>query len=168
MSFDLLIRAGHSWQMIALLQRVTHASVQVADREIGRIAAGLLVLVGVERGDTTGHADRLLTRLLAYRVFADHAGKMNLDLKQHGGGLLLVPQFTLAADTSRGNRPGFSSATSAELGRQLFDYFVDQAKEQLANVASGEFGASMQVSLCNDGPVTFWLRVAPENPGQSG
>jgi D-tyrosyl-tRNA(Tyr) deacylase len=148
--------------MIALLQRVSHASVSVSGSEIARIGAGLLVLVGVERGDTNDQADRLLTRLLAYRVFPDAVGKMNLDLRQHGGGLLLVPQFTLAADTSRGNRPGFSTAASPALGQQLFDYFVGQARQQLPATVTGQFGAHMQVSLCNDGPVTFWLQVAPE------
>ena len=147
--------------MIALLQRVSHAAVSVAGREVARIGTGLLVLVGVERGDTTQQADRLLSRLLAYRVFADDGGKMNLDVRQQGGGLLLVPQFTLAADTSRGNRPGFSTAASPDIGLELFEYFVGQARQQHNTVATGQFGADMQVSLCNDGPVTFWLQVAP-------
>jgi D-tyrosyl-tRNA(Tyr) deacylase len=103
----------------------------------------------------------LLERLLAYRVFADAEGKMNLSLRQTQGGLLLVPQFTLAADTQRGNRPGFSTAAAPELGEQLFDFFVKLAREQHPSVATGEFGADMQVSLCNDGPVTFWLQVVP-------
>lgn len=150
--------------MIALLQRVTHANVTVAGAEIGRIAAGLLVLVGVEKGDTPTQAQRLLERLLAYRVFADADGKMNLSLSQTGGGLLLVPQFTLAADTRRGNRPGFSTAAAPDLGRQLFDLFVDLARRQHPIVATGEFGADMQVSLCNNGPVTLWLQVPPEAP----
>lgn len=149
--------------MIALLQRVTYASVSVAGAETGRIATGLLVLLGVERGDSQVQADRLLERLLAYRVFADEAGKMNLSLSQHRGGLLLVPQFTLAADTRSGNRPGFSTAATPELGRQLFEYFVGQARQQHGLVATGIFGADMQVSLCNDGPVTFWLQVAPNS-----
>lgn len=148
--------------MIALLQRVTHAHVTVAGAEIGRIDAGLLVLVGVEKGDTPVQVRRLLERLLAYRVFADSDGKMNLSLSQTGGGLLLVPQFTLAADTRRGNRPGFSTAATPAIGRQLFDLFVQLAAEQHSVVATGEFGADMQVSLCNDGPVTFWLQVAPD------
>lgn len=149
--------------MIALLQRVTHASVCVDGAEIGRIATGLLVLIGVERGDTQAQAGRLLERILAYRVFPDTAGKMNLSLTQQGGGLLLVPQFTLAADTRSGNRPGFSSAAAPEVGRQLFEYLVSLARQQHPTVAAGEFGADMQVSLCNDGPVTFWLQVAPES-----
>ncbi|MGE0114482.1 MAG: D-aminoacyl-tRNA deacylase [Steroidobacteraceae bacterium] len=148
--------------MIALLQRVTHASVSVAGSETGRIAAGLLVLIGVERGDAPAQTDRLLERLLAYRVFPDVAGKMNLSLSQQGGGLLLVPQFTLAADTRHGNRPGFSTAASPERGRQLFDYLVRSAEQQHPVVATGVFGANMQVSSCNDGPVTFWLQVPPK------
>lgn len=147
--------------MIALLQRVRHAQVEVGGELAGRIAAGLLVLVGVERGDNTTQADRLLQRLLGYRVFADANGKMNLSLTDTQGGLLLVPQFTLAADTRQGTRPGFSSAAPPELGRQLFDYFVTQARTHHPQVATGVFGADMQVSLCNDGPVTFWLQVPP-------
>jgi len=153
--------------MIALLQRVTHASVSVDGSETGRIAAGLLVLIGVERGDAPAQADRLLERLLAYRVFPDVAGKMNLSLSQQGGGLLLVPQFTLAADTRHGNRPGFSTAASPELGRQLFEYLVGKAEQRHPVVATGIFGANMQVSLCNDGPVTFWLQVPPETRVQA-
>ena len=147
--------------MIALLQRVTHASVSVAGAETGRIDAGLLVLLGVEKNDTAAQADRLLERLLGYRVFPDTEGKMNLSLAQLGGGLLLVPQFTLAADTRRGSRPGFSTAAAPEDGRQLFDYFVATARQQHTQVATGIFGADMQVTLCNDGPVTFWLQVSP-------
>jgi D-tyrosyl-tRNA(Tyr) deacylase len=147
--------------MIALLQRVTHAHVAVSGNDIGRIGPGLLVLVGVEKGDTSTQALRLLERVLAYRIFADADGKMNLSLSQTGGGLLLVPQFTLAADTRRGNRPGFSTAATPALGRELFDLFVELARKQHPQVATGEFGADMQVSLCNDGPVTFWLQVAP-------
>lgn len=148
--------------MIALLQRVTHANVTMAGVETGRIATGLLVLLGVERGDTQAQADRLLERLLGYRVFPDADDKMNISLAQLGGGLLLVPQFTLAADTRRGTRPGFSTAATLEQGQQLFDYFVAAARQQHPQVATGMFGANMQVSLCNDGPVTFWLQVAPE------
>ncbi len=148
--------------MIGLLQRVTHAYVCVDGAETGRIAAGLLVLVGVERGDGPAQADRLIERLLAYRVFPDAAGKMNLSLSQHGGGLLLVPQFTLAADTQHGNRPGFSTAATPVLGQQFFDYLVGLARARHPMVATGVFGANMQVSLCNDGPVTFWLQVPPE------
>ena len=147
--------------MIGLLQRVSEASVRVDGDIIGAIGQGLLVLVGVEKNDTEEEADRLLQRLLGYRVFADADDKMNLSLRDVQGGLLLVPQFTLAADTRKGARPSFSSAASPEDGQRLFDYFLSQAKQQHANVASGRFGADMQVSLNNDGPVTFWLRVNP-------
>ncbi|MEW5893790.1 MAG: D-aminoacyl-tRNA deacylase [Pseudomonadota bacterium] len=147
--------------MIGLLQRVTQASVTVEAREVGRIGRGLLVLVGVEQADREAQADRLLERLLNYRVFPDAAGKMNRSLRDIGGGLLLVSQFTLVADTSRGNRPGFSTGASPEQGRRLFEYLVARARQQHAEVASGEFGADMQVALVNDGPVTFSLRVAP-------
>jgi D-tyrosyl-tRNA(Tyr) deacylase len=147
--------------MIGLLQRVSSAAVRVDGSEIGAIGRGLLVLVGVERGDTQLQADRLLERLLGYRVFNDAAGRMNLSLRDVGGGLLLVPQFTLVADTARGTRPGFSTAAAPEDGRRLFDHAVARAREQHAVVASGRFGADMQVALVNDGPVTFWLRVAP-------
>jgi D-tyrosyl-tRNA(Tyr) deacylase len=116
-----------------------------------------MALIGVERGDGELEATRLLERLLGYRVFADGAGRMNLSLLDSGGGLLLVPQFTLAADTRKGRRPSFSGAASPELGRRLFDYLVERASARLADVASGRFGADMQVSLVNDGPVTFWL-----------
>ncbi len=150
--------------MIALLQRVTHARVTVDTVITGEIQAGLLVLIGVERGDAHAQADRLLERLLTYRVFADDAGKMNRSLLQTGGGLLLVPQFTLAADTRQGTRPSFSSAATPELGRELFDYVVTQAQSRVAHTATGVFGADMQVSLCNDGPVTFWLQVPPAAP----
>ncbi|MGD9842620.1 MAG: D-aminoacyl-tRNA deacylase [Steroidobacteraceae bacterium] len=149
--------------MIALLQRVSHAQVQVNGVVVGRIDAGLLVLLGIERGDHEIQADRLLERLLSYRVFADTDGKMNLSLRDQGGGLLLVPQFTLAADTQRGTRPGFSPAAPPDVGNQLFHYMVSQAHIQHAAVAAGVFGANMQVTLCNDGPVTFWLQVAPRN-----
>ena len=145
--------------MIGLLQRVSEASVTVNGEIIGAIEQGLMVLVGVERDDTEAQADRLLQRLLGYRVFADADDKMNLSLKAVQGGLLLVPQFTLAADTRKGARPGFSCAASPEHGQQLFDYFLAQAQQQYTNVASGCFGANMQVSLVNDGPVTFWLHV---------
>ncbi len=148
--------------MIGLLQRVTWAAVTVAGETIAAIDAGLLVLVGVERGDGETQAERLAERLLNYRVFADAAGKMNLALRDTGGGLLLVPQFTLAADTSRGNRPGFSSAAEPQRGRQLFDHLVATAQAQHYAVQTGRFGADMQVSLCNDGPVTIHLRVPPD------
>lgn len=147
--------------MIGLLQRVTRADVCVAAERVAEIAQGLLVLVGVERGDSEREADRLLERLLGYRVFADAAGKMNLSVQDVRGGVLLVPQFTLAADTTKGTRPGFSSAATPEEGRRLFDYLVQQALRAHSPVARGRFGADMQVTLVNDGPVTFWLRVLP-------
>ncbi len=145
--------------MIGLLQRVTSASVEIAGEQVGKIGTGLLVLIGVEKADTEAEADRLLERLLAYRVFADEAGKMNLSLQDINGGLLLVPQFTLAADTRKGNRPGFSRAASPDKGERLFDYLLQQARQQHADVAAGRFGADMQVTLVNDGPVTFWLQT---------
>lgn len=145
--------------MIGLLQRVTEASVSVDSEIIGRINRGLMVLIGVEKNDTQAQADRLLERLLGYRVFPDHEDKMNLSLVDINGGLLLVPQFTLPADTKKGMRPSFSSAASPEQGQQLFDYLVTNAKTKHGNVATGSFGADMQVSLVNDGPVTFWLQV---------
>ena len=147
--------------MIALLQRVTHASVVVNDATVGAIAAGLMVLVCAERGDTEKEADALLSKLLSYRVFSDDAGKMNLSVLDVAGGLLLVPQFTLAANTQSGTRPSFTPAAAPELARILFDYFVVQAGKKHALVATGQFGADMQVSLTNDGPVTFWLQVKP-------
>ena len=147
--------------MIGLLQRVTSASVMVDGETIGEIGRGLLVLVGVQHGDSPAQAKRLLERLLAYRVFPDDQGRMNLDLRQADGGLLLVPQFTLAADTRRGNRPGFSRAAAPEAGAALFDELVELARESWPRVGSGHFGANMQVALVNDGPVTFWLEVPP-------
>ncbi|MDO8304187.1 D-aminoacyl-tRNA deacylase [Herminiimonas sp.] len=147
--------------MIALLQRVTHASVVVNEATVGEIAAGLMVLLCAERGDTEKEADALLAKLLSYRVFADDGGKMNRSVIDVAGGLLLVPQFTLAANTSSGTRPSFTPAAAPELARALFDYFVAQARQKHAQVATGEFGADMQVSLTNDGPVTFWLQVKP-------
>lgn len=149
--------------MIGLLQRVSAAEVQVAGLQIGRIDRGLLVLVGVERGDREAQADRLLERLLAYRVFPDATGRMNRSLRDIQGGLLLVPQFTLAADTRTGTRPGFSPAAEPAAGERLFDYLVTRARQAHCAVQTGEFGADMQVSLTNDGPVTFWLRVAPDS-----
>lgn len=146
--------------MIGLLQRVTHASVEVDGLVVGRIGPGLLVLVAVEPTDTQAQADRLVERLVGYRVFEDAQGRMNLSLLDTGGGLLLVPQFTLAADTGKGMRPSFTRAAPPELGRALFDYTVLKARSQLGDrVATGRFGAHMQVSLTNDGPVTFWLRA---------
>ena len=150
--------------MIGLLQRVSEARVVVSGEETGRIGAGLLVLLGVERGDTTHEANRLLERILTYRVFSDASGKMNISLVDQGGGLLLVQQFTLAADTKRGTRPGFSTAAPPEIGQRLFNYVVERARMQLPQVSTGIFGADMQVSLCNEGPVTFWLQVPPQSP----
>lgn len=150
--------------MIALLQRVSHASVSVDGATIGAIDAGLMVLVCAERGDSEKQADALLTKLLAYRVFADDAGKMNRSVIDTAGGLLLVPQFTLAADTNSGTRPSFTPAAAPELARQLFDYFVGSARAKHAKVDTGQFGADMKVSLTNDGPVTFWLQIKPDTP----
>lgn len=149
--------------MIALLQRVAEAAVHVNKKETGRIGKGMLALIGVERGDQSEQADRLLQRMLAWRMFSDADDRMNLNLQQSGGGLLLVPQFTLAADTNSGNRPSFSSAAPPDEGKRLFDEFLAAAHERLEGVESGVFGADMQVSLVNDGPVTFWLQVRPES-----
>jgi D-tyrosyl-tRNA(Tyr) deacylase len=143
--------------VIALLQRVVDARVEIGAERIASIGPGLLVLVGVRPTDDESSALRLLKRLLQYRVFADEAGKMNLSLSQIHGDLLLVPQFTLAADTHQGLRPGFSTAAPPEQGRQLFASFVQAARAQHGRVESGVFGAHMRVSLTNDGPVTFWL-----------
>lgn len=147
--------------MIALLQRVSAARVDVAGLNIGAIERGLLVLLGVEAGDGTAEAERLLERLLNYRVFNDDAGKMNRSLRDVDGGLLLVPQFTLAADTRKGLRPGFSTAAPPAQGRMLFDHCVTLARLAHPRVAQGRFGADMQVTLTNEGPVTFWLQVRP-------
>lgn len=147
--------------MIALLQRVSQASVTVNGKTIGAISQGLLALIGVQRGDSEKQAVRLLQRLLSYRIFPDSAGKMNLDLMQAGGSLLLVPQFTLAADTNRGNRPSFTPAAPPGEGERLFSHLVALAGSELGDVQTGEFGADMKVQLINDGPVTFWLQVPP-------
>ncbi len=143
--------------MIGLLQRVSSASVDVDGQRVASIGAGLLVLIGIRPQDNEASALRLLHRLLQYRVFADEAGKMNLNLSEFDGGLLLVPQFTLAADTSKGLRPGFSKAASPAQARRLFDTLVEAARVRHARVQCGVFGAHMQVSLTNDGPVTLWL-----------
>jgi len=148
--------------MIALLQRVQHATVTVNSQQIAQIEQGLLVFIGVEKNDSTIQADRILTRLFGYRVFSDLNDKMNLSVQDIHGGLLLVPQFTLPANTQKGMRPSFTPAAAPELGNTLFSYLVDHAQQQHAKVASGEFGADMQVSLTNDGPVTFWLQAAPD------
>ena len=147
--------------MIGLLQRVSGARVEVDSEIVGAIGAGLLVLVGVERGDSEAQADRLLERLLGYRVFADADGKMNRSVRDIGGGLLLVPQFNLAADTRKGMRPSFIPAAPPADGERLFNYLVEQARQHPTPVATGRFGADMQVSLTNDGPVTLLLRSAP-------
>jgi D-tyrosyl-tRNA(Tyr) deacylase len=147
--------------MIGLLQRVSHAEVKVDTRVTGSIERGLLVLVGVERGDAEAQADRLLERLLTYRVFGDAEGRMNRSVQDVAGGLLLVSQFTLAADTKSGTRPGFSTAAEPREAERLFDYFVARARQRHGTVATGEFGTHMEVSLTNDGPVTFWLQIAP-------
>jgi D-tyrosyl-tRNA(Tyr) deacylase len=141
----------------ALIQRVTTASVTVEGQVIGAIDHGLMALIGVEKGDSEANADKLLHKLLHYRVFSDEAGKMNHNLQQAQGGLLLVSQFTLAADTRKGLRPGFSSAAPPEEGERLFDYLVARAQQAGPPVATGQFGADMQVALVNDGPVTFML-----------
>jgi len=145
--------------MIGLLQRVRNARVDVDGKTVVTIGQGLLVFIGVEQRDDESLADRLLERLLGYRVFPDAAGKMNLSVADTGGGVLLVPQFTLAADTNKGMRPSFMPAAPPEQGRRLFEYLVNRARTQYASVETGVFGADMQVTLTNDGPVTFWLRV---------
>lgn len=145
--------------MIGLIQRVTRASVTVEGEIVGQIDGGLLALIGVEKSDTKQKADRLTERMLNYRVFADADGRMNLSLRDIQAGLLLVPQFTLVADTSKGNRPGFSNGASPEMGNYWFDYLLDRAAREHINVASGIFGADMKVELLNDGPVTFWLQT---------
>jgi D-tyrosyl-tRNA(Tyr) deacylase len=145
--------------MIGLIQRVSEASVKVEGNIVGQIGRGLLVLVGVEKNDDEATSQRLLERILSYRVFPDEQGKMNLSLADIGGELLLVSQFTLVADTHKGTRPSFSSGASPEQGKVLFEYFVSKARESHSKVATGVFGADMKVSLVNDGPVTFWLQV---------
>jgi D-tyrosyl-tRNA(Tyr) deacylase len=143
--------------MIALIQRVTEARVVVAGEVVGAIGRGLLALVAVEPDDSEARAERLLERVLGYRVFPDAEGRMNLGLAEVGGGLLLVSQFTLAADTRKGMRPSFSSAAPPDVGRRLFDHLVARARALHPTVATGRFGAEMAVALVNDGPVTFWL-----------
>ncbi|MDH5434344.1 MAG: D-aminoacyl-tRNA deacylase [Gammaproteobacteria bacterium] len=143
--------------MIALIQRVSEARVVVNSQTIGSIQQGILALIGVEKADQLSNADRLLQRLLGYRIFSDDEDKMNLSVTDINGGLLLVPQFTIAADTKKGMRPSFSSAAPPQTGEEFFNYFVTQARKLHPVVETGEFGADMKVSLCNDGPVTFWL-----------
>lgn len=145
--------------MIGLLQRVRFARVEIQQSVVAEIGRGLLVLVAVEKTDSESTADRLLQRLLSYRVFSDAQGKMNLSLQDTGGGLLLVPQFTLAADTQKGTRPGFSKAASPSQAHELFDYLCSSARSTLTDVCCGEFGADMQITLMNDGPVTFSLKA---------
>ena len=147
--------------MIALIQRVTQARVRVGGSEVGAIGGGVLALVCAQRGDTEREADALLAKLLAFRLFADDQGRMNRSVADVGGGLLLVPQFTLAADTSSGTRPSFTPAAPPGEGERLFARFVEQARARHPTVAVGTFGAHMQVELTNDGPVTFWLQVKP-------
>jgi D-tyrosyl-tRNA(Tyr) deacylase len=147
--------------MIALLQRVTHAWVDVDDSRVGEIRQGLMVLIGVERGDSAAQADRLLERLLGYRIFNDAKGRMNLSVTDISGGLLLVPQFTLAADTRKGRRPSFTAAANPADGEKWFEYFAARAAKRYPRVETGRFGADMRVGLVNDGPVTFWLQVPP-------
>jgi D-tyrosyl-tRNA(Tyr) deacylase len=143
--------------MIALIQRVTEAKVEIAGNIVANVDKGILALIGVVKADTPANVERLLQRLLGYRIFPDEQGKMNLSLRDIQGGLLLVPQFTLAADTHKGMRPSFTPAAAPEQGRELFDQLLALAQQHHPQVASGQFGADMQVSLCNDGPVTFWL-----------
>ena len=147
--------------MISIIQRVTSAKVSVQNKDIGSIQQGILALIAIEPLDTEKEAQRLLERILSYRIFADADDKMNLSLRDIRGGLLIVPQFTLAADTQKGNRPSFTSAAPPELGLKLFSYFSQQARAGYHSVAFGQFGADMQVSLVNDGPVTFTLRIPP-------
>ena len=143
--------------MIGLIQRVSEARVEVDGRVVGQVGRGALARVAVERGDGAAQADRLLERILGYRIFEDEAGKMNRSLADIGGGLLLVSQFTLAADTQKGTRASFTPAAPPEQGRRWFEHLVDQARQRHPIVATGEFGAHMRVYLCNDGPVSFWL-----------
>jgi D-aminoacyl-tRNA deacylase len=147
--------------MISLIQRVTRADVRVNGEVVGAIERGILALIGVRKGDDAAAADRLLERILSYRIFPDAQDRMNLALRDIGGGLLLVPQFTLAADTHKGTRAGFSNAAAPEVARGLFHYLLERARTAQVPVGAGIFGANMQVSLINDGPVTFWLETTP-------
>ena len=150
--------------MIALIQRVAEARVRIGGETAGSIGRGVLALLGVERGDGEREAERLAERVLGYRIFPDAEGRMNRSLADIGGGLLVVPQFTLAADTRSGTRAGFSTAAAPEEGRRLYERFVQICCDRHVEVATGRFGADMQVSLVNDGPVTFWLQAAPGKP----
>lgn len=147
--------------MIALIQRVSGARVDIDGVSVGAIGRGILALIGVEKGDGEAQAERLAERVAGYRIFPDAQGKMNLSLADIGGALLAVPQFTLVADTAKGARPSFSSGASPEEGKVLFSKFILSAREKIAHVETGRFGAEMQVSLVNDGPVTFWLQAKP-------
>ena len=144
--------------MIALIQRVTHAKVEVDKITIGSINSGILLLLGVEKGDTKKNADDLLRKVINYRIFADKDDKMNLSLSDIAGELLIVPQFTLPANTKKGTRPSFASAAPPDEGALYYEYFVERSKEKIKIVETGQFGADMQVTLTNNGPVTFWLQ----------
>lgn len=144
--------------MLALIQRVSSASVQIDNETVGQIGKGLLVFLGMEKGDEESVADKLLNKVMSYRVFSDEKEKMNLSVRDIKGGLLIISQFTLAADTNRGLRPSFSSALPPDEAEQLYQYFLNQAQSQYDQIACGKFGADMQVSLINDGPVTFLLK----------
>ncbi|MBA4328878.1 MAG: D-tyrosyl-tRNA(Tyr) deacylase [Polaromonas sp.] len=150
--------------MISVIQRVSQARVRVGGEVIGEIGTGLLVLLCAERGDSDAQADKLLAKILKLRIFSDPAGKMNLSLQDVAGGLLVVSQFTLAADVSGGNRPSFTAAAAPDDGRRLYDYFVAQARLAHPVVQTGQFAADMQVQLVNDGPVTIPLRIEPLSP----
>ena len=147
--------------MIALIQRVNEAKVVINNENIGEIGKGVLAFIGVEKNDTTHQVKRLLEKILSYRIFSDAEDKMNLSIKDIQGGLLLVPQFTLVADTHKGNRPSFSSAASPDIGKKLFNELISFAEKKHQQVEVGQFGADMKVALVNDGPVTFWLQVNP-------
>lgn len=144
--------------MIGLIQRVSHANVIVDSNQIANIDQGILLLLGVEKSDTKQNAKELFKKVVNFRIFEDENQKMNLSLLDTKGSLLIVPQFTLPADTRKGSRPSFTSAAPPELGKTLFDHFIALSKEQLSKVETGKFGADMQVNLCNNGPVTFWLQ----------
>ena len=154
--------------MIGLMQRVTNAAVTVDGAVVGAVGPGLMLLLGVQRGDSEREADRLLERVVTYRIFDDAEGRMNVSLVDAGGALLVVSQFTLAAETRKGTRPGFSTAAAPADGERLYEYFVAAARRRVGTVETGRFGARMQVSLTNDGPVTFWLDVAPAAAGAPG
>lgn len=145
--------------MLALLQRTKYAQVSVNKKIIGQIKQGILVFIGIEKPDVIKNADRLIERILGYRIFSDAKERMNLSVQDINGGVLLVPQFTLAADTKKGMRPSFTPAADPDKGRQLFDYLVTKSKQIYPHIEQGEFGAHMQIELCNDGPVTFLLKT---------